>query len=620
MIFIKKTTFPVLAGLVLAVLFSSCQEDTTTIGDGVIGGEPFETGKANFNVFAYNKKINSVKTNALPIYQLGNFNDPIYGKTIASITSQLQLSTINPSFGVYSQETEDGAASDTSVSTINEEETIKSVYLFIPYLTDLKDTDGDGLTDDLDIDPADANSDTDGDGLVDNDERLRKTNPLSNDTDGDGILDAVDTENGVAAYAKKYVLDSIYGADLTAPFTIKVERSTYFLRDLDPETNFEQAQEFFSDQEFAPTFVSDILYNGQETIRDTELLFFKSDDPDTEDVDESTEVDQTIAPGIWVPLDNQFFQENILDKEGSQELLNNANFKEYLRGIHVSISQSDDIFFLLNLAGANITIAYEYKSVDTNSTADDTSDDEVVTLEKRYVLNLITGDGLTSVVVGNAVNTFVNEAYPTDIADALSSTGNADRIYLKGGAGSYAEIKLFDEDAVVSQSIINQIKSNNWIVNEANLVFYVDREALDAISGVIEPLRLYLYNTETNNPLYNPFTEYNGASGTSLSTYLFYDGLLSKENNKGIKYKIRITDYINDILVRDAENVTLGLTLTSDIRFISTGNAMLDGDAEVEIPVMSTVNPLGTILFGSTVDNANDGKMLQLEISYTKAN
>ena len=138
MIFIKKTTFPVLAGLVLAVLFSSCQEDTTTIGDGVIGGEPFETGKANFNVFAYNKKINSVKTNALPIYQLGNFNDPIYGKTIASITSQLQLSTINPSFGVYSQETEDGAASDTSVSTINEEETIKSVYLFIPYLTDLK--------------------------------------------------------------------------------------------------------------------------------------------------------------------------------------------------------------------------------------------------------------------------------------------------------------------------------------------------------------------------------------------------------------------------------------------------------------------------------------------------
>ena len=472
----------------------------------------------------------------------------------------------------------------------------------------------------MDIDPADANSDTDGDGLVDNDERLRKTNPLSNDTDGDGILDAVDTENGVAAYAKKYVLDSIYGADLTAPFTIKVERSTYFLRDLDPETNFEQAQEFFSDQEFAPTFVSDILYNGQETIRDTELLFFKSDDPDTEDVDESTEVDQTIAPGIWVPLDNQFFQENILDKEGSQELLNNANFKEYLRGIHVSISQSDDIFFLLNLAGANITIAYEYKSVDTNSTADDTSDDEVVTLEKRYVLNLITGDGLTSVVVGNAVNTFVNEAYPTDIADALSSTGNADRIYLKGGAGSYAEIKLFDEDAVVSQSIINQIKSNNWIVNEANLVFYVDREALDAISGVIEPLRLYLYNTETNNPLYNPFTEYNGASGTSLSTYLFYDGLLSKENNKGIKYKIRITDYINDILVRDAENVTLGLTLTSDIRFISTGNAMLDGDAEVEIPVMSTVNPLGTILFGSTVDNANDGKMLQLEISYTKAN
>ena len=218
MIFYKKITLSVITGLVIAGLFSSCQEDITTIGAGLVSGDPFETGKASFDVFAYNKKIEAVKSNGLPIYQLGNFNDPVYGKTVASITSQLQLSTVNPTFGIYTADDEE--------SNIDENETIKKVYLFIPYLTNVTDTDGDGVPDSLDIDPSDPNSDTDGDGISDNSERLVNTNPLSNDTDGDGILDGVDTENNKAAYARKYVLDSIYGSDLSAPFNIKVASLT----------------------------------------------------------------------------------------------------------------------------------------------------------------------------------------------------------------------------------------------------------------------------------------------------------------------------------------------------------------------------------------------------------
>lgn len=603
----------------MAGLFSSCQEDLTTIGSGLIGGEPLKIEKATFDVFAYNKKIDAVKSNGLPIYQLGNFNDPVYGKTVATITSQLQLSTLNPTFGAYTQAIEDGAAADTDIKTIEENETVKEVYLYIPYLTNVVDTDGDGVPDSLDIDPADANSDTDGDGVVDNDERLRQTNPLSTDTDGDGILDAVDTENNKAAFPRKYVLDSIYGADLTAPFNLKVERSTFFLRDLDPEENFEQAQEFFSNKDFS-SFTTDVLYDGQETIRDTELLFFNEDDPDTADVDESETVDQTIGAGIWVKLDNQFFQDNILDKEGSQELLNNANFKDFLRGIHISISESDNLYMLLNLAGANITITYEYTSVDTNDTATDVSDDVNVVLENRYVINLVTGDGINTAIVGNAVNTFVNDAYPSDILTALNSSQNAEKIYLKGGAGSYAELKLFDEDATISQNVINQIKANNWVINEANLVFYVDRATLDASPGFDEALRLYLYIKETNQPLYNPNTEPTLTNPTALTVYPFYDGVLSKENGKGVKYRIRITDYINNLVLRDAENLTLGLSVSSDVRVFGIRSAFVDGNNATELPVMSSVNPFGTVLYGSNVSNSDLDKKLQLEIVYTKIN
>lgn len=630
MTFYKKNYLPALSGLMLVLLFSSCEEDLTTIGDGLIGGEPFETGKATFDVFAYNKKINAVKTNELPIYQLGNFQDPVYGKTVATIVSQVQLTTENPTFGKISQETEDLASTDNVITTIEENETIKSVYLFIPYLTDTKDSDADGVPDELDIDSADPNSDTDGDGLTDNQEKTKGTNPLLQDTDGDGISDSTDLENDNGVFAKKYVLDSIYGSGKTQPFNVKVQRSTYFMRDLDPNTNFEQSQEYYSNSPNFNGFLAETLADVDTlTVRNKEILFFKTDDPDTEDVDESKSVDQTILPGIWVPLDNAFFQEHILDKEGEDELLNNVNFKNYLRGLHISINPSNDIFFLLNLAGANITMNYTYDAVDTKDTATDETDDVIETLEGRYVFGLTTGGGINSQtggrfpVVGNVVNSFVNEAYPTTIVNALNTTTNAERIYLKGGAGSYAEIKLFGEEEAVSQTIISQLKNNNWIINEANLVFYVDREALDAAGSGVEPPRLYLYNTETNFPIYSVATEYSGSSTNTLSRYLFYDGVLNKENDKGIKYKIRITNYINDLLVRDAENVTLGLSLTSDITDIRTGNATITNDGvevTAKIPVMSTVNPFGTVIYGSNVDAAHLDKKLKLEISYTKAN
>ena len=614
MTFIKKISFSVVAGLVVAGLFSSCEDEVTTIGSGVIAGEPFGTGKAVFDVFAYNNKINTVKSNRLPIYQLGNLNDPLYGKTTATITSQLQLSTVAPTFGTYTQATEDVAVSDTIPATIVENETVKSVYLYIPYLQDVKDTDGDGVPDDLDVDASDANSDTDGDGISDNQERISGLNPLSNDTDNDGILDAEDGENGLAAYPKKFILDSIYGSGKANPFHLKVQRSTYFLRDLNPDTNFEDSQDFYSDHDFTP-FLTDVLFEGTETVRDTEIITYNEDDPDTEDVDEEGTVDQTIGAGIWVPLDNQFFQENILDKEGSQELLNNTNFKNFLRGIHVSIDAADDIFMLLNLAGANITITYTHDAIDTNGTATDESDDESVVLEKRFVINLVTGDGISTAITGNAVNTFINEEYSPEVLEALSSTENAEKIYLKGGAGTYTQLKLFAEETALSTSVISQIKANNWIINEANLVFYVDRTSLDAAPGVIEPMRLYLYNAETNEVLYNTVTEFSVSNPTALSVFPFYDGVLQKESEKGIKYKIRITDYINRLISGDLSIATLGLSVTSDIRVVSIGSAKLE-TSEIKIPIMSTINPFGTVLYGS--NTSDQEKKLQLEILYTE--
>ncbi|MEX0313830.1 MAG: DUF4270 family protein, partial [Allomuricauda sp.] len=557
----------------LFLIITSCEEELGTIGEGVIGGEPFTTGKQSYDVFAFNKGIEAVQTNQLPLYQLGTFNDPVYGRRNASIVTQVGLSTSNPTFGDASQETEDNADSDDLASTIKENETVTEVRLYIPFQlppASLRDTDGDGVEDEFErteADINDPNSDWDDDGVSDNDERIIGSNPFDSTEDGTG-------EGFVAnTFPKRFDLDSIFG-NRQAPFNLKVSRSTFFLRDLDPNTNFEEAQEYFSNHDFSG-FEDEVLFEGQVNVSDEEMLFFNEDDPDTEDVDESTTVDTRLNPGIWVELDKDFFQTNILDKEGQSELLSQTNFREFFRGIRLSGgTDMEQLMFLLDLSQANITITYDYQ--DYNAT-----EGEAETVERTFTLSLLVNTN--GIITGNAVNTFMDDPFP--IPNVLDNDENASRIYVKG-AETFTEIRLFDEAENGGSSIINDIRSNNWIINEANIVFFVDQSA-----GIgEEPPRLYLYNAETDQPIYDRENE-RAETNEPLGRFLDFDGILEKSSGQGVKYTFRITDHINNIIIRDSVNARLALTTTSNIIDPRVSESMSNESPNINIPLMSTVNP-----------------------------
>ena len=629
MSFFGKNIFSTLVVVFFVVLTISCEEELDTLGDGVIEDNPFFAGQEEFDVFAFNKAINAIQTNRLPLYQLGVFSDPVYGNTEARITTQVQLVMGNPVFGNFSQTTEDNP-DPNQVNQIPENETVTSVFLYIPYQTNQIDSDLDGVDDFLDANPIDFNSDSDGDGVSDRDEDTNNTDPLNPDTDGDGIGDAEDDFTLGDRFPQRFNLDSIYDSraenimlteNSNATFNLKVFRSNFFLRDLDPNSNFQEAQEYFSTQRFAPDFIDPSpLFDGNVTISDEQIQFIvEEDDPETEDVDEAGTITRTLPPGIRVPLDPVIFQE-ILDKEGDEELSSNLNFTNFFRGLHLQLEplEAEQLLLLLNLAdtaggNANIEVNYNFDTIDTS---DDTNP-VMVTQEETFTMNLLTGGGITP-IIGNAVNTLINDEYPAAIADALDNGENASRIFLKGSAGSFAEIQLFGEDDETANQIIEEIRSNNWIINEANLTFYVDRELLNTAGEVIDPPRLYLYDFSDNSVIFSLASE-NSSSDTRFGRFLDYDGFLNTSNDEGFSYTFRITDHINNIIIREEENVPLGLTMTPDVRIAAAQNAMLE-DGEREIPVAPNIMPLSTVLFGSNVSEENQNQRLRLQIFFTETN
>ena len=431
----KNTLASLLLVLISSVLFFSCEKDNSIYGEGLISGELFETSKAYYDVGLQTKKLTAVQSSDLSLYQLGNFKDPIYGTTSAKIAAQVRLSSINPIFGTYKQSDE-----GTAIAT-QENERTTSAILYIPFILDAdKDSDFDGLIDAYDIDPEDPNSDSDADGVTDLEEYNKGTDPLNEDTDGDGILDDEDTEYIGSTYAKTFDLDSIYG-NLDADIHFKVKKLDYYLDELDAATNFLEKKTYYSNQNFEP-YTSTVLFDDVIQISNKEYVYYKEDDPATEDVDESLEVDYRKPPGIRVMLDPKFFDRYLLGQEGSDNLLSQSNFVNFLRGLHFSLGSSDELMMLLNLTGAEIRVNYKYDNYN--------SDDELVEKSSFYTLNLLTQT--QTGVVGIAVNSFETEAYQGTVLDQIQ-TDNPSRLYLKGGVGTVAEINLFeglDADAIAS--------------------------------------------------------------------------------------------------------------------------------------------------------------------------
>ena len=585
----------------------SCTKEYNSIGTEILKSNTFETSLENIPVFASQKLIQPFKSNGLNSYQLGQINDNIFGKTEASFITQLTLSQPNPYFGKWDSESEINGDSN-NIKVIEENETVNNVVLEIPFFNNTFDSDGDGVIDLYDVDSNDIYSDSDGDGVSDIVERSNGTDPLNPDTDGDGINDNEDTEsinpnNGATVYD----VDSLIG-NINASFKIKIEELDYYLRDYDPTNNFESFQKYYSDDHFIKNFSKETLFDDNIEIDTNEVVIYNEDDPDTDDVDESITVKERLSPRLKIPLDNAFFQDKILNKEGSVDLLNPDNFNLFFKGLIISsYNFSDDLLMILDYSNSKIKINYDYDVYNDNGTADDTSDDSVEKENKDFEILLS----------GNQLNLFNKDNYSQEILDNVNNSENLSKGYLKGGEGFMLELDLFTKNN--GENILNEIRSKGWLINEANLTIYVDQTTINSYGGLIEPARLYLYNIEDQTPLIDYFID-NSTGNKESDKKINHDGLLEYQSDKkGLKYKIRISEHIKNIVRNDSISPKLGLVVTSSIE--NSQNLDLRENYSLStIPISSAINPLGTVIYGPNPESENFDKRLRLEIYYTEIN
>ena len=88
---------------------------------------------------------------------------------------------------------------------------------------------------------------------------------------------------------------------------------------------------------------------------------------------------------------------------------------------------------------------------------------------------------------------------------------------------------------------------------------FVDQDMISSFGGLIEPFRVYLYDIEGKTPLLDYFID-NSTGQKQSDEKIIHNGMLEyDEDKKGLKYKIRISEHIKNIVRNDSTSTKLGL-------------------------------------------------------------
>ncbi len=377
----------------------------------------------------------------------------------------------------------------------------------------------------------------------------------------------------------KFSIDSVIG-DVNTEFQLNIYELKTFLNVLDPTDPTRNAV-YYSDKQFLKG--PSALYSGSFKVNpDDTVSYIKRYMPDASVYDTDTIKQEDLGPSIKVPLDEAFIQQVFIDNASGPEFDSFDDFSHYFRGLYIEAEELlSDQSHLISLDISRAKMIIYYSQDEDESDIEDLNNNGVlgeqgVRVKHQYDFPF---GGISSSV------------YTRDYT--ISHQSGADRLYVQGAAGSLTTLELFTGDD------LTQLQNNNWLITEANLIFYVDQNA----SSNIAPERLFVYNYDDNLQIHDVITEGIGAIGGELER---------DADGNPYRYKIKITDYISELLKNTdpVDLVKLGVKVFSD-----TDSPASPFDTKIE---QYSWNPKGVVLFGS--DLAAGDKRVKLEIFYTELN
>ncbi|MDF1516755.1 MAG: DUF4270 domain-containing protein [Lutibacter sp.] len=383
----------------------------------------------------------------------------------------------------------------------------------------------------------------------------------------------------------RFSIDSVFG-NKDVEFQLSVFELGTFLNSLDPDDPSKPAI-YYSDKEFlkedSPLYSGNFKVNPSDTV--SVIKRYLADGITVFDKDTIKATD--ISPSIKLPLDKTLIKQIFVDNVNDIDFSSTETFQKRFRGLYIEAEEllANDKSHLVSLSMANAKMTIYY------SNDEDEGTDTTIT-GKDLNGNGINGEGIVRVKheYAFAFGAIKSNVLKRDLAPHQSGE---DRLYVQGAAGSMATIDLFKNENII------ELQKNNWLINDASLIFYVDQNSASNIA----PEQLFIFNFDDNEQLTDIMTEGLAAVG----------GLLERDAaGKPYRYVFKITDYISKLL-----------TLNEPIDLVKIGLKVFNPSDiptafdDVKIKEFSWT-PKGVVLLGG--DPSFGDKRVKLEISYTKLN
>ena len=403
-----------------------------------------------------------------------------------------------------------------------------------------------------------------------------------------------------------YTLNNVYGQ---GKINLSVYENGYFLREEDPANDF-QTQQFYADQK--SIFDSNKkgpngnqrLNNSDKKSQNTE---FKASDAEIllykytaagelqKDNNGNPVVKERKKPGIWLDLDKNYFQQRFFASNAYKNISTNTHLKEFFRGLYFNVEDAyqENLMMQLDLASAELVFIYKE------------DDKEEGKPRKRQSLTLNLGNSSSSGNLRNNVTVNLFDNINSQAYESALTSGNDEHLWIKGNVGSMAKIHL------MSPEELQQIKEKNWLINQAVLTVYVDKDKMQSTSES-NPSRLYVYDLKNNMPI----VDYVNDASTSPYKNI-YNGLLDNQSEgQTVKYRFRVTEHLRNLIKKDSTNFDLALAVANDISNPLMTFTKNKSAKPNKIPVTMASMPFGTIIYGASYPEV--AKRTKLEIYYTK--